>query len=363
MIKPLIILNYLIKKNLLSILVIMFFCCFLFLTIDLIELLRRSSSKDVPIKVVLKITFLHLPTLFPIILPTVFLLSSMHTFMKLNKNSELNVMRSSGISIWFFLLPTIINCLILSSLYVFFFNPIFAKMLIKFKSYESTFFRGNAGLHTISPTGLWLRQINNDKEFVINASHYSPLDNKLQDVIVFEFDDKDAFQRRIDASEVRMIDDVWKMSEVSVVKINERPLVLKEMDLNLNLSIKKIEQNFRSADTISFWSLPSYINNLEKSGFTAKKHIVYYHYLLSFPLTLLSMVILGCSLSIKKSRKKRQYLNILIGIILGVFFHFLNDVLRTLGSSGTLPIFFAVWGIPLIFLSVLIGILIHIEDG
>ena len=363
MIKPFIIINYLIKKNLFSVFVITFFCCFLFLTIDLIELLRRSSSKDVPINIVLKITLLHLPTLFPIILPTVFLLSSMNTFMKLNKNSELNVMRSSGISIWFFLLPTVLNCVIISALYIFFFNPIFAKMLIKFKSYESTFFRGNAGLHTISPTGLWLRQINDDKEFVINSSHYSPLDNKLQNVIIFEFDNEDAFLRRIDASEVLMIEDKWKMFDVSVVKINERPLLFKEMDIILNLSIKKIEQNFRSADTISFWSLPNYISNLEKSGFTAKKHIVYYNYLLSFPLVLLSMVILGCSLSVKKTRKKKQYLNILIGIIIGVFFHFLTDILRTLGASGNLPIFFAVWGVPIIFLSILIGILIHIEDG
>ena len=168
-------------------------------------------------------------------------------------------------------------------------------MLIKFKSYESTFFRGNAGLHTISPTGLWLRQINDEKEFVINSSHYSPLDNKLQNVIIFEFDNEDAFLRRIDASEVLMIEDKWKMFDVSVVKINERPLLFKEMDIILNLSIKKIEQNFRSADTISFWSLPNYISNLEKSGFTAKKHIVYYNYLLSFPLVLLSMVILVAS--------------------------------------------------------------------
>lgn len=153
------------------------------------------------------------------------------------------------------------------------------------------------------------------------------------------------------------------MFDVSVVKINERPLLFKEMDIILNLSIKKIEQNFRSADTISFWSLPNYISNLEKSGFTAKKHIVYYNYLLSFPLVLLSMVILGCSLSVKKTRKKKQYLNILIGIIIGVFFHFLTDILRTLGASGNLPIFFAVWGVPIMFLSILIGILIHIEDG
>ena len=37
MIKPYLILSYLIKKNLYSLFTITFFCCFLFLTIDLIE--------------------------------------------------------------------------------------------------------------------------------------------------------------------------------------------------------------------------------------------------------------------------------------------------------------------------------------
>ena len=107
MFKPFLVLSYLTKQNFYSILVISFFCFSLFFLIDLIELLRRSSSKEIPFDIILKIAFLHLPSLFPIIFPTIFLLSSMHTFMKLNRNNELSVMRSSGISIWFFMLPAI----------------------------------------------------------------------------------------------------------------------------------------------------------------------------------------------------------------------------------------------------------------
>ena len=77
--------------------------------------------------------FLHIPSLFLIILPTVFLLSSMHTYMKLNKNNELVVLRASGFSIWFLIFPAVFNALLISVLYVFVFNPIFAYMNIKFK--------------------------------------------------------------------------------------------------------------------------------------------------------------------------------------------------------------------------------------
>lgn len=363
MIKPTVILNYLLKENLISFFIIFIFCCFLFFTVDFIELLRRSSSKNIPISLIFKITFLHLPSLLPIILPTVFLLCSMNTFMKLNKNSELSIMRSSGLSIWFFMFPAILNCLIITILYVSFFNPIFSQMHIKFKSYEGSLFKGSTGLHEISPTGLWLREINQSNEFVINATHYSPGDNKLRNVIIFEFSENGLFKRRIDAEEVLMSEKNWQLIKVSVAKINQTPVYYEEMDIDFKLSIKKIEQNFRSPETINFWNLKKYIRSLEESGFTAKKHNIYFNYLLSFPLIVITMVLLGCILSIRKERKKKQYLNILIGIILGILFHFLTDITRTIGQNGDLSVFFAVWGVPIIAISILLGFLIHIEDG
>ena len=87
-----IILRYLIKENIFSFSIIFSFSCLLFISIDLIELIRRSSSKEIEFLILVKMAIFHIPTLFPLILPTVFLLSSMHTYMKLNKHNELTVL-------------------------------------------------------------------------------------------------------------------------------------------------------------------------------------------------------------------------------------------------------------------------------
>ena len=97
------------------------------------------------------------------------------------------------------------------------------------------------------------------------------------------------------------------------------------LDLKINLDVKKIERNFRPPETISFWELKTYINNLEKSGFSVRKHIIYKNYLYSYPLILISMVLLGCVLSIKKDRIKKNILKIVIGIVVGIVFHFFCD--------------------------------------
>ena len=180
MLKSKIILKYLIKENLISFLIILSFSCFLFISIDLIELIRRSSSKNIEFSILLKMAIFHIPSLFPIILPTVFLLSSMNTYMKLNKFNELNVLRASGFSIWSIISPALINVFLISASFILILNPIFSHMNIKFKNFESIHFKGNSGLYSISQTGLWLREKNNNFEYVINAKHYSSEEKKIK---------------------------------------------------------------------------------------------------------------------------------------------------------------------------------------
>lgn len=362
--KSKLVLRYLIKENFFSFIIIFSFACILFVSIDLIELIRRSSSKNIELNILLKMAFLHIPTLFPIILPTVFLLSSMNTYMKLNKNNELSVLRASGFSIWSLIFPAVLNVLIVSILFLFVFNPVFSYMNVKFKNVENTYFKGTSGLYSVSQTGLWLREKNEEFEYVINSKLYSSDEQELKNVKIFRFDLNNQFLERIDVESVKMVnDELWELKKGYRLEINKLPAKFEKIKLLINLDAKKIEKNFRSPESISFWELNDYISNLEKSGFSVIKHIVYKNYLYSYPLILLSMVLLGCLLSIKKNRVKKNFMMVVIGIIVGVIFHFTGDLIKTLGQTGNLNIFFAVWAIPLIFNLFLISALIHVEDG
>ena len=364
MLKNKLVIRYLLKENLFSFLLVFIFSCLLFVSIDLIELIRRSSSKEIEFTILAKMAFLHIPSLFPILLPIVFLLSSMHTYMKLNRNNELVVLRASGFSIWFLIFPAIFNTLIISCLYIFVFNPIFAYMNIKFKNYESNFFKGSYGLFSISETGLWLREKTENYDYVINAAHYSFEQNKLKNVKIFKFDNDNKFLERIDVESVNMVNEkLWKLKKGTKLEINQLPKLFEEDELEINLDAEKIEKNFRPPETIGFWRLDDYIKNLESSGFSTKKHIIYKNYLFSFPLVLISMVLLGCSLSIKRERIKKNVVKILYGLVIGLIFHFSSDLIKTVGQSSDLNIFLSVWATPLIFIFLLISTLIHLEDG
>ena len=64
MIKNSIILRYLIKENIYSFLIIFSFSCLLFISIDLIELIRRSSSKEIDFLILLKMAIFHIQLCF-----------------------------------------------------------------------------------------------------------------------------------------------------------------------------------------------------------------------------------------------------------------------------------------------------------
>ena len=63
------------------------------------------------------------------------------------------------------------------------------------------------------------------------------------------------------------------------------------------------------------------------------------------------------------NRIKKNLIKIIYGIIIGVIFHFLSDIVKTFGQTGALNIFLSVWSIPIIFNLVLVSTLIHLEDG
>src|SRR3546814_12939731 len=60
--------------------------------------------------------------------------------------------------------------------------------------------------------------------------------------------------------------------------------------LETSLTMEQIRESFASPETLSFWSLPRFIETLEAAGFSAVRHQLHWHTILATPLLLCSMV-------------------------------------------------------------------------
>ena len=137
----------------------------------------------------------------------------------------------------------------------------------------------------------------------------------------------------------------------------------REIDLPTNLTPSKIQEGFAAPETMSFWQLPGFIGLLERSGFSAQRHRLYFDALLARPFLFTAIVVIAAVFSLRMQRRGGVGWMIGAGVGCGFALYFLSDVVLALGLAAAIPVALAAW-IPA-GVSWLIGasLVFHLEDG
>lgn len=342
--------------------------------IELVELIRRASHKEysVPFSIILQMALLKIPYTAERIVPFAVLIGAMLSLSRLSKSSELIIARASGISVWQFLLPEILLAVGLGFLFMGVFNPIASAMISRFEALEAKYITNKPSVLSISPSGLWLRQVeslnvafNNKqiREYIIHAQRISQNDMSLSQVIIFMYGDEHRFIGRMDAPRAQLLPGYWEVETPMLSAPGLSTSQQKNYRLETELSINQIRESFASPKTLSFWQLPGFINTLEKSGFSALRHKLYWHTLLATPIMLAAMIVIGAIFSLRQHRRGKVGMLISGGIVSGFLVYFVSNLVYALGFSGSLPIGLAAWTPPLVAAMLGIAMLLHLEDG
>jgi lipopolysaccharide export system permease protein len=332
--------------------------------IDFIELLRRGSDKDgVTVFIILQMVLLRVPYLAQKLLPFIALFGAMLTFFRLSKSSELTVIRAAGISVWQFLFPSMFIAFLIGVVILTIVNPISAAMQAQQDQMEAKYFDKRSSLLTVSPSDLWLRQVDENGLSVIHARGALNQGIDLTDVIILEFNKNDVFTGRIDASRALLHPGYWELQNVVITGPNKPAVQHEALDLKTSLTVHQIQESFASPKTLSFWDLPEFIETLELAGFSADRHRLHWYSLMAGPILMIAMVLVAATFSLRSLRQGRTSLLVIGGISTGFVFYFLTDIIYALGLSGSLPIQMAAW-IPAIAITLFgLAMMFHLEDG
>ena len=332
--------------------------------VDLIELLRRASSRpDATFGVVFAMAWLHLPLFLQQLLPFSVLFGVMFSFQRLTRSHELVVARAIGVSIWQFLTPALAVVLALGVLTVTVFNPVGAVLVSRYETMERIYFSYRASMVAVSQGGLWLRQPHEGGELLLHARQMKRSPPALSEVTVFFYDDKRHFAGRADAASARLEPGRWVMIQPLRSDPEGGSETLASLDIPTDLTPDGIQDSFEAPETTSFWDLPGFIERLEAVGFSATEHRLYWHRLLALPMLLAAMLLIGVAFSLRLVRRGGTGVLVAGGLITGFAFYILSDVIFALGLSGRLPPWMAAWTPAGI--AVLLGVttLLHLEDG
>ncbi len=354
--------RYIFRKFLVSILSVFALCLGLIFLIDLIEIMRIALKKGGTLGDAMIISLLRVPSFAELSLPFAVLIGSIGAFLTLSKSSELIIARSSGMSVWQFTRPAILVATLIGILASTAYNPLAARSRAYSEVLQAELSAVKKAL-LATRKAIWLRQDGPDGQSIMVANHASKQGTVLSDVIFFLYDKKLAFKERIDARTAVLKDGRWLLSDAKISAENEKSRGFSRFLVPTYLTVTQIQDSIGSAENVSFWELPRFIEIAEKAGLSAKQYRLQYQTLLARPLWMIAMVLLAATCSLQSFRFGNIQKMIFFGMLAGFIFFVFAQMSKNMGLSGHTSAILAAWGPAAIACLLAASVLIQQEDG
>ena len=341
----------------------------LIVLLDFIEQLRRFRGHDVAFGKILHLVTLNVPATLYQMLPLIMVLCSIMLFLSLARSSELIIARASGRSAVRSLTGPLLTALAIGIFAVLVLNPIVAATQKKYEILFTSFSSKRVSPVSLSANGLWLRQGNDEAQTVIHAQRANLDGTQLFDVALYEFNLSGKATRRVSAETATLKEGYWDLLNVKEwqLQLGENPEAganqMRKYKIPTELTKEHIHDSFGTPASIPIWQLPMFIKQLEKAGFSARRHIVWFHMELALPLFLAAIVMIGAGFTMRQGRQNRISMMVLMAILFGFGLYFLRNFAQILGENGQLPEIWAAWIPPIAAISLSLAFLLHTEDG
>ena len=361
---PKILSRYIIKQFLFSFFAVMLTLGFITFLFDVIDLMKRESDSSFGFSKMLLMGVLKMPNMMLTVLPFGVLIGTIIVFWRLTKSSELVIIRAAGQSVWQFTNSLLVTAFLIGVIAVTVFNPFAAAMYGRFQLMDDDR-RGQPHISADSQE-LWLREHRDGKMFVLHANglRQKEYELTLRGVTVLVLSETNDFIRRIDAHSALLEDGFFSLKNARLFETGTLTTLEEDLKLPTELTLGKIQENFASPDTISFWDLPKLISFFENSGFSAHTHRLKFQSLLVMPFLLSTMVLISAVFSVDPNQRRGGgALKVTAAVASGFLLYFMTKITYAMGFAASLPITFATWSPPAIFTLLSVSALLHSEDG
>lgn len=360
---------YIARRFLMTFLMVFSIFAAILLLIDFVDQIRRFDPGKIGLGEALQLAALNVPASLYRILPLVMILSAVALFLSLARSSELVVIRAAGRSALRMLVAPILTALAIGGLAVAGLNPIVAATSKQFEALSARYAAGPTSVLSISREGLWLRQGSAEGQTVIRAERANLDGTELYSVTFISFAPEGGPVSRIEAASARLTEGAWEIKDAKVWPLAgspnpERDAVRHEsLTLRSDLTADRIRDSFGTPSAIPIWDLPRFIDALERAGFSARKHVVWFQMELALPLLLAAMVLIAAGFTLRHARFGHTGVLVLTAMAFGFAIFFLRNFAQILGENGQIPVVLAAWSPPVAAILLSLGLLLHLEEG
>lgn len=337
--------------------------------IDMVEQVRRFSQTGIGLGQTAELALLNVPATLYRILPLISILSAIALFLALARSSELVVIRAAGRSALRMLLAPLAAAFAIGGLAVAVLNPVVAGTAKRYDELSSRYLIGADNVMSVSGEGIWLRQGDAEGQTVIRADRTNGDGTTFENVTFITFAPESGPRLRIDAREATLGSGGWAIRDAKewrfAADTNPEQLAARHdlLRLESDLTPDQIRDSFGTPSSIPIWQLPAFIAGLEKAGFSARKHLVWFQMELALPLLMTAMVLVAAGFTMRHARSGRTSTMVLLAVLAGFAIFLLRNFAQVLGENGQIPVIAAAWSPPVAALLLALSLILHLEDG
>ncbi|MDC0456153.1 LptF/LptG family permease [Candidatus Pelagibacter sp.] len=327
-----------------------FFIFFIVILItNILEQIEFFKSADLNFFYLVFLSFLNSPSILFEILPFIFLLSTQVFFINLIDKKELEIFKYSGLNNLLIIKTISLYTFIVGLIAIIIFYNTSAILKNSYLSIKNKYSEDNKYLAVITENGLWIKdEINNS----INITNANKVDDQfLLDVSITQFNDKFEILGIIQSNKVDISSNKWKLLNPIILKGNQKE-VLKEMELQSNFNLQKINSLFSNLSSLTMLELL----NLRKSYISLNYSIIdidsHLYSLGSYPIYLTLITIFAGIIMFNIGYQKNSFFKITLGIFLSVIIYYVNYFSIVLGTNEKIPLILSIF-LPLIILTII----------
>jgi lipopolysaccharide export system permease protein len=286
----------------------------------------------------------HLYELLPIsvLIGTIFVMS------RLAQSSEYTILRTSGLGPWR-ALRLLLALGALFAMLSFAVGDYLAPVSDRASQLLKAQYRG---LITVGQTGAWLREKQDDRQYVVNVKSLSPT-NEMQSVRIYEFDPKGLVRSVTEAAAARFDgDDAWQLTQAFRTEFAIRPATVDgalaqaaaapsasvtrsqsaTLRWNTGINAEMVSVALLKPERMGTIDLFNYVGHLMANGQTAQRYEIEFWRKVFYPLSCIVMVVLALPFAYLHFRSGGIASYVFGGVMIGISFFLLNNVFGYIGN-------------------------------
>ncbi len=317
----------------------------------LFYLVELAILSGVSVFTVTRLLVYKLPGIMVLFFPMSALFATMLLFVRMAKDNELSVLRTSGIHSFRIIVPILILGMGVS--------------LISFTVNEQLVPIANQAsdnlikreLRKTPPPSIAENTVFKDSNRFFYIKKIKS--NTLEKIVIIE--QTFSFPRIIIAQEGGWKDFKWTLYDGTIQEFDKKGHLkfvnsFDEMLINVNQNIRAYYKRQKKAKEMDSRELKDKISRLAKSGLETQALAVEYHLKKSIPTTCLVFVLIGIAYCLSFVRTGKDWWGVIISICVAVltvgFYFFLLALFRALAKDNQIPALLGAWGPNLIYLSI-----------